>query len=523
MQQENTLTEELKDLTSGSSKMIDNILEVKSNGGNNYDSLTLLYQRIHSFLVYKNKQLSQMTKASQGGHETIQREVNAALESVIPRNALPPFLMLTNAEKATQLAELSSLVLGIRLFNKEIGKGGSSLPDIKALAEKLDKDFLESIRENLLEVGSLVEDYEAFLLYEVENNIEDSSFDTLKNELIFLRQYMAFLANLYEKTESSITILEGAKLKFMKEADDLRSLLSNNSSAPKDRVYPKFSAMSNTYMTLVEESKGAEGKKHLLELLVQNFKEVKLSMSESQMTTAQRINAQSREEERPLRYDNRNQVVFIEPSNTPEFMQSSLDLAGFSLVSLVDNDGLLINGKHSLGLFQFQEDYTLIFNSHQEAQKFMDKPQHYFERLFQLCRRHPALIFLLKLEDYFQERNIKLLDLKEDFLESYKTLVDYSGSTPLHFYNQEGDRNFRNIDKDYLWNEWDIRKKAIQMANIRNMTTKACQTADSIFKVENETQVWLKRDAATNTGIENGTNPIRPRNYITELREKTNN
>lgn len=523
MQQENVLTDELRDMTSGSSRMIDNILEVKSNGANNYDSLTLLYQRIHSFLVYKNKQLSQMSKASQGNSETIQREVNAALESVIPRNALPPFLMLTNAEKATQLSELSSLVLGIRLFNKEIGKGGSSLPDIQVLAEKLDKDFLETIRENLLKIGTMVEDYETFLLYEVENKVEDSTFDTLKNELIFMRQYMTFLASLYEKTESSITILEGAKMKFMKEADDLRNLLSNNSSAPKDRVYPKFSAMSNTYMTLVEESKGAEGKKQQLELLVQTFKDIKLTISESQMLTAQRIGAQGKEEERPLRYESKNQVVFVEPSNTPEFMQSSLDLSGFSLVSLVDNNGLLINGKHSLGLFEYQDNYTLIFNSHSEAQRFMENPQTYIERLFQLCREYPALIILLKLEDYFQERGIKLLDLKDDFIESYKTLVDYCDSTPLHFFNREGDNNFKNIDKDYLWNEWDIRRKAIQMANIRNMTTKSCQTADSIFKVENETQVWLKKDATTNTGIENGTNPIRPRNYITELREKTSN
>lgn len=53
----------------------------------------------------------------------IEKEVAAALESVIPRAALGPFVSLNASEKVTQLIELSNLVIGIRLFNKEIGKG----------------------------------------------------------------------------------------------------------------------------------------------------------------------------------------------------------------------------------------------------------------------------------------------------------------------------------------------------------------------------------------------------------------
>jgi len=57
---------------------------------------------------------------------SIEKEVAAALESVIPRAALAPFISLSNSEKVTQLAELSNLVIGIRLFNKEIKKGNSN-------------------------------------------------------------------------------------------------------------------------------------------------------------------------------------------------------------------------------------------------------------------------------------------------------------------------------------------------------------------------------------------------------------
>jgi len=65
----------------------------------------------------------------------VEKEVAAALESIIPRAALGPFVSLNPSEKVTQLVELSNLVIGIRLFNKEINKGGSSLASVKELVE----------------------------------------------------------------------------------------------------------------------------------------------------------------------------------------------------------------------------------------------------------------------------------------------------------------------------------------------------------------------------------------------------
>jgi hypothetical protein len=52
---------------------------------------------------------------------------------VIPRAALGPFVTLNSSEKVTQLVELANLVIGIRLFNQEIAKGGAGLAKITAL------------------------------------------------------------------------------------------------------------------------------------------------------------------------------------------------------------------------------------------------------------------------------------------------------------------------------------------------------------------------------------------------------
>jgi len=39
-------------------------------------------------------------------------------------------------------------------------------------------------------------------------------------------------------------------------------------------------------------------------------------------------------------------------------------------------------------------------------------------------------------------------------------MVDKGVNTPVHF-------NEKNFDANYCWNVWELRKKAVQMANIR--------------------------------------------------------
>lgn len=134
----------------------------------NYNRLSQLYQRIFNFLIYKNKSLLSESNLDNAGRDaedpeasvqSMEKEVAAALESVIPRAALSPFMMLNNTQKVTQLTELNNLVLGIRLFNKEIGKGGGSIRDIGQLLERIDNEFLEKIRVNLIDTVGLTEKY----------------------------------------------------------------------------------------------------------------------------------------------------------------------------------------------------------------------------------------------------------------------------------------------------------------------------------------------------------------------------
>ncbi len=79
-----------------------------------------------------------------------------------------------------------------------------------------------------------------------------------------------------------------------------------------------------------------------------------------------------------------------------------------------------------------------------------------------------------------------------------KLMLDKSVETPLHFIE-------KNIDPQYCWNEWELRKKAIQMANIRKTTTRADQTFLSNFRMDSDTQTYLPKEVGTNTGKNSGT------------------
>jgi hypothetical protein len=55
----------------------------------------------------------------------------AALQSVFPHTELGTFMSLSKRDKEKQLQELSQIVSGIRLFNRECGKGGDGIDDCK--------------------------------------------------------------------------------------------------------------------------------------------------------------------------------------------------------------------------------------------------------------------------------------------------------------------------------------------------------------------------------------------------------
>lgn len=84
--------------------------------------------------------------------------------------------------------------------------------------------------------------------------------------------------------------------------------------------------------------------------------------------------------------------------NDPEYYNLYIDLQGICIVTLVDNDGAVIDGKPELGVHKYK-NLSLIFDSSESIAKFYSDPDNYFDGLLELCTRMPELIHLLKITD----------------------------------------------------------------------------------------------------------------------------
>ena len=72
------------------------------------------------------------------------------------------------------------------------------------------------------------------------------------------------------------------------------------------------------------------------------------------------------------------------------------------------------------------------------------------------------------------------------------------------------------------WNEWELRRRALQVANLKKCKTTSMQTDMSAYRREIETQVYLPKTKTTQTRVERGTNPKRVHTYIAGLRNGIN-
>lgn len=81
--------------------MIDEVVTLEIKNAKDFEGLTVLYRKIFNFLLYKNKELIENYDDDSNVIFNIEKEVAAALESVIPRAALGPFVSLNPSEKVT--------------------------------------------------------------------------------------------------------------------------------------------------------------------------------------------------------------------------------------------------------------------------------------------------------------------------------------------------------------------------------------------------------------------------------------
>lgn len=566
------------------------IVTVRCQDGADFQALTALHRQIFNFLLRYAHETTEVDRS-------VEREVGAALESVLPRISLKAFLALTSEQKYVQLEELASIVLGIRLFNRHIGKGGANLPDVEEQVTVLLAETFTELASEAAAMQTTCRRYQDDIVFAQMHELKgvtDQRLQRWKEELANRRQYLVYLQSLQEDVTIVKQKVEAIQERLAVAFADLRLLVGNRASIPKEHVYPKFDHVATEWqemcgqlrllrvrvasfsslkqsrnaftITLMEEEEmaGLRGKIPVSPMDEElEAAEAAVEQTESSQNSAgtgrvppQKVNAV--ESPRGLssvnhangdllkdansndtrvgpetshadgaggsglanaENDGEDRPIKLSIESTPEFMQLPLEYQGFCPWTVVYRSGLLLPGRPELGVLRWRNAHY-VFAHKVALTAFQRDPERVLSRLKAAAMRSPELIHLLRLEEAFPYTGIaKLLRstaLKGNSLLGGSSITterqDASTSTPTHF-------NEKHIDQNYSWNQWTLRRKAVQIANLRKCTTTAQQTDDSHFRRDNTTQVWPPRAKATQTAVSSGTNPPRQVQYFAGLRE----
>uniref|UniRef100_A0A672QSL7 Cilia- and flagella-associated protein 206 n=1 Tax=Sinocyclocheilus grahami TaxID=75366 RepID=A0A672QSL7_SINGR len=100
--------------------------EITDSRAKTREDLKNLYGKIVSYVIQR------CNLGSATDINTV-RETTAALQSIFPQAQLATFMSLLKQDKEQQLSELSLIVSGIRLFNKDSRKGGEGIQNLPAV------------------------------------------------------------------------------------------------------------------------------------------------------------------------------------------------------------------------------------------------------------------------------------------------------------------------------------------------------------------------------------------------------
>ncbi|XP_049674160.1 cilia- and flagella-associated protein 206 isoform X1 [Accipiter gentilis] len=444
------------------------------------------------------------------------REVTAALQSVFPQTEMITFISLSKKNKEQQLKNLAMLVTGIRLYNKECRKGGSSIDDLPAILNEAIPSATRAVDESLNTCHKLAHQYTALLesVQEDQHRYTQLSSFKLKEVLFNVRQYEAFLCILLSDAITSAQEVEKMNVQFVVTMEQLKNTVQNKVSIDTKEVFPLFVALSNLWTSFQDQIL-------LLNFLtdmtnnLQQFSEIQSQLFPEEVLTSLLEGVTVKSDEERIREtmgtrvnvsDFKNQE-WLFPETTDNFDQLLIQYHGFC-AHAIGVRGLTLPGNPAIGILKHKER-CYVFSSKEAAYIFAQDPDKFIQLNIEKAKEHAELIQLLELRHQF-EYLAPYAQANADKCLKPTTKCDSSTQTDTHILPP-------TIVTSYEWNEWELRRKAIKLANLRRKLTRAMQTDLSHMRRENSTQVYLPKDVSTQTKRDNSSNVPRPQIFLEGL------
>ena len=386
--------------------------------------------------------------------------------------------------------------------------------------------------------------------------------DRWAQELTNRRQYLQFLRAVQTDVNDCRDKILQSHDSIQLELKNLKLLISNKASIAKEIVYPRFDALGSYWVSLYEDVNTLAARSSTIKVLSKYRLSFQPTLAEEyysfgsgdkvddEIFTSNAI-AESKtqsafdypegkataknehfdnepfDDSRPTTSQMRtsdldialatSDITLLTVHNTPDFMTLPLELQGFCPWTVVNARGLLVPGKPALGVARYDNMY-FVCDHERGLTSFVRDPEYYLTKVREFSLKNPEFIHLLKLQRWFPNVSIaRLLDqdpvMRLNATGGMVMSRDASTSTPTHF-------NEGYIDLNYHWNEWELRRRAIKVVNLKNCLTTASQTDNSHFRREVDSQVYEQREKGSQTKRDRGVNPPIVTTYIAGLRGK---
>ncbi|XP_069344562.1 cilia- and flagella-associated protein 206 [Eulemur rufifrons] len=489
--------------------------EITDNRACTKEELESLYRKIVSYVLLRSG-LGSPTDIK------IVREATAALQSVFPQTELGTFLTLSKKDKECQLKELAMIVTGIRLFNRDCGKGGEGIDDLPAILHEAVPATTQHIDSQLETAQNLAYRYTAVIEKATRNPLMSIELKPymLKEALYNVRQYEVFLHIILSEIITCTQEVELMISQLRAYLEQLKTTVKSKTAVPTSQVFPVFISLSSLWSGLQDEtilisvlSSLATHLEPFLgahELLFPGKIMQDLLNGMTVKTDVCRVKEHMGERVYPADF---RKLEWLFPETTANFDKLLIQYRGFCAYTFATTNGLLLPGNPAIGILKYKEKYY-TFNTRDAAYSFAENPEIYIDLVIEKAKKNVELIQLLELHQQF-ETLIPYSQMREVDKHYIKpiTKCESSSQTDTHILPP-------TIVRSYEWNEWELRRKAIQLANLRQKVTHSIQTDLSHMRRENYAQVYLSKNCGTQSLREGSTGVPRPQIYLAGLRGK---
>ncbi|KAK0155650.1 Cilia- and flagella-associated protein 206 [Merluccius polli] len=298
----------------------------------------------------------------------------------------------------------------------------------------------------------------------------------------------------------------------------LKEAVQSKTAVATALVFPHFTALARLWSGLQDEmvllnvqEAVALGLQPFLLAQAQRFPPTQLDLllQGSEVRSDEQRMAETAEERVDVKVGGQQQWLF--PETMGNFSKLPLQYRGMCGFSLASRDGLLLPGNPSIGVLMHRDKYY-VFSSRAAAEAFSSSPEEFVSRVAERARRCPELIQLLELHRQFSGATpYSEMAPGETLLVKAVSKSDGSTQTDTHLLET-------NLVTTHQWNEWELRRQALKLANLRTRVTHSTQTNLSHLRRDNVSQTFPPRDAACQTTRGSETNVPQPLVYLAGLR-----